>query len=137
MSLELEIKNLTEAVKELTKQLAAANLRVVGQEGGDTPTLEPEPVKAEPVKTESVKVEPVKEPVKTKPKKPVEVNPVEDTISEQDLQGLCMKIVQADRSKGQTIKAMLAEYDGAKTIKQVSPDNYQVLKEALEGLLHE
>ena len=122
MSLELEIKNLTEAVKELAKQLAAANLRAVGREGGDTPTPQPEPVK---------------EPVKAKPKKPVEVNPVEDAVSEQDLQGLCMKIVQADRSKGQTIKDMLAEYDGAKTIKQVNPDNYQVLKEALEGLLHE
>lgn len=116
MSLENEIKNLTAAVVALTERIGQL-----------------EAPKVESPKKEAVKVEkPKKEKVKT-----TETTPSDDTITAESLQALCMTIVKADRSKGAAIKEMLNELNGAKTIKDVNPDQYAVLKESLEGLLNE
>lgn len=120
MSLETEIKALREAVVKLTETMQQAvdpksDTKVVG------PKVEPKP-------------EPKAEP---KPKaKPKAGSVISDTdeVTEQSLQALCMEIVQADRSKGHEIKALLATYNEAKTIKQVNPDQYTELKAKLEDI---
>lgn len=120
MSLETEIKALREAVVKLTE-----TMQQVVDPKSDTKVVEP---KVEP------KPEPKAEP---KPKAKPKAEPVisdTDEVTEQSLQALCMEIVQADRSKGHEIKALLATYNEAKTIKQVNPDQYAELKAKLEDI---
>lgn len=120
MSLETEIKALREAVVKLTETMQQAV-----DPKSDTKVVEP---KVEP------KPEPKAEP---KPKAKPKAEPVisdTDEVTEQSLQALCMEIVQADRSKGHEIKALLATYNEAKTIKQVNPDQYAELKAKLEDI---
>lgn len=118
MSLESEIKNLTAAVLGLTKRIDA--------------------LATSPAQTESVEAtpEPKPEPKSAKKKEPATV-PVDDTITAESLQSLCMTIVKTDRSKGPIVKEILNEFNGAKIIKDINPDQYPVLKEALEALLNE
>ena len=111
MSLEIEIKKLTEAVTALTEQLKR---QVV------TPTTPPTP-KAEAPKAD-------------KPKPKVET-PKDDSPTAESLQNLCMDIVKADRSKRDEIKSIIATFDGATTIKGVAANRLAELKTMLEGLL--
>lgn len=114
MSLELEIKNLTLAVQELTRAITEQVSVPKAKESA-------KPKAKETVEPEAPKVE-----------TPKEVG----TVTEQDLQALCMSIVQKDRSLGGKIKEAIGKYDGAKTIKQVNAENYPELKGILEGLLN-
>lgn len=131
MSLELEIKNLTEAIKALTAELCASRTetQVSKIKESSSQEIKEETVKPEKVKKESPKVE-KENPQEAK----VDSDQTSNPVTEQDLQALCMKIVQADRSKGSDIKSLLATYDGAKTVKQVGSEHYAELKEKLEDI---
>lgn len=128
MSLETEIKALREAVVKLTETMQQAV-----DPKSDTKVVEPK-VEPKPEPKSEPKPEPKAEP---KPKVKPKAEPVisdTDEVTEQSLQALCMEIVQADRSKGHEIKALLATYNEAKTIKQVNPDQYAELKAKLEDI---
>ena len=76
---------------------------------------------------------------KTKAEKPsldtkAETEPAEVAISREDLQDLCMTIVRNDRSKKADVKAAIASFGGASTLKAVADSDLAALKAALEGL---
>lgn len=55
-------------------------------------------------------------------------------ISREDLQDLCMTIVRNDRSKKADVKATIASFGGASTLKAVADSDLAALKTSLEAL---
>lgn len=124
MSLESKVESLTAAILALTAQIA---------------TLQNIAPAAKPVVEDTKAVEEVIEVVEEKPapkakKKAVKKEePVEtETPTVEELQALCMTIVRADRTLGPEVKAAIAGFGDAKTIKQV-PESDLV---ELQGLLN-
>jgi len=88
MSIETEIKHLTEAVKALTAQL---------QLGANPSTIDVKPIKVEaPTKVE---------PPQTEQQEP------EKTVSRDDLQTKCLQLVRGKPENKTKIKELLAQYD--------------------------
>lgn len=120
MSLETKIEKLTNAVELLTRAILerdvvelAANL--------DAPTTPADSEKVE----ELVKEE-------TDKAKPAET--VDDAPTVEELQGMCLKLVRADKGNKAKILELVGAYKGAKTIAEVPAKKLPELKTKLEAL---
>ena len=77
---------------------------------------------------------------KTQPQSQKEAAPVEEVkadgpgISRDDVQELCMSIVRDDRSKKVDVKAAIASFGGAKTLKDIAEQDLADLHKKLEAL---
>lgn len=107
--LKAELSELRAVIVELTSAMRSA------------PVSTAAPVEA---KTESVV-----EMMKAELSKPDHVE-----IIREDLQDLCMTIVRNDRSKKADVKATIASFGGASTLKDVADSDLAALKVALEAL---
>lgn len=156
--LEVEIKNLTAAVKELTELLKSGVLNQSATHRSEQDSKADEKASSKPNKTtevkESPKPTPAPKPKAVTPPKESKVEeaqkpnddvgfddisldgPIEEAVSvtEQDLIEVCMSIVKKDRSKKDVIKSTIASF-GGNVISEVDPSKYADLKTALEGLI--
>lgn len=119
--LETEIKNLTEAVKALTEALTSQKTQAA-----PVPSAAPADEKPKVAKPKVAKP-------KTKeadaPKK--ETSEAEPTAS--DIQSLCMRIVQADRSKADAIREVLSNH-GATSVTRLAAEHYGSVMAALSAI---
>lgn len=130
--LELEIKALKEEVIEL--RLTVSEFIAALREG---PTGQPDaaPVDKTPAKTEKPKVAKVEKP---KGVGAVEVNnavePEAAPATRESIQELCTGLIRTDRSKRDTIKDIIASYDGATNLRMVKDDDLAELYAKIEAL---
>jgi|SRR5690625_3895847 len=115
--LETEIKNLTEAVKALTEAIRSQASPVEGKP------------KDEKVVTKTDK----KEDPKTEQRAGHEKEEVLSGVTASDIQSLCMRIVQADRSKADAIRKVLDDH-GAKSVTRLDAKHYDSVMSALTKL---
>ena len=108
--LETEIKNLTEAVKALTEALTSQKTQAAPAD-------------------EKPKVTKPKTKEADAPKK--ETSEAEPTAS--DIQSLCMRIVQADRSKADAIREVLSNH-GATSVTRLAAEHYGSVMVALAAI---
>lgn len=123
--LEQKIEGLTKAVENMATVMGRLNDSIVRLSSGlpvDSPRDD-----ADPVENEVEQADP--EPVAPRANKKEAT-----TVSREDVQDLCMSIVREDRSKQAQIKAAIAAYDGAKTLKGVAEQNLAALKADLEKI---
>ena len=94
-----------------------------------------------PAKADAPKEEKAEKPKTTKAEKPKADAPkaakvdAADTVSEDDLQDLCMKIVRQDRTLRSAVKDIISTYGNARVIGDVPPADFGFLKADLEALL--
>src|SRR5699024_10914048 len=115
--LETEIKNLTEAVKALTEALTSQKTQAA-------PVPSADPADEKPKDDKKVTRPKTKE--ADAPKK--ETSEAEPTAS--DIQSLCMRIVQADRSKADAIREVLSNH-GAPSVTRLAAEHYGSVMVAL------
>lgn len=114
--LETEIKNLTEAVKALTEALTSQKTQAA-----PVPSAAPADEKPKVTKPKAKEVD--------APKK--ETSEAEPTAS--DIQSLCMRIVQADRSKADSIREVLGNH-GATSVTRLAAEHYSSVMTALSAI---
>lgn len=121
--LELEIKALKEEVIEL--RLTVSEFIAALREG---PTDQPAaaPVDKTPAKAEKPKA--------AKVEKPKEVEPEAAPVTRESIQELCTGLIRTDRSKRDTIKDIIASYDGATNLRMVKDDDLAELYAKIEAL---
>lgn len=121
-SLKLEIVQLKDAINTLSATLigVAHALPTIPSAPNYTPEPKPKPM-PEPMP------EPTPEPEPT-PK------PTPDPVTVDELQTLCTTLVRKNAELRETIRATIASFDGAKTLKKVPADKLPELKAALEAL---
>lgn len=130
--LELEIKALKEEVIEL--RLTVSEFIAALREG---PTDQPSvaTVDQAPAKVDKPKVAKVEEPKKTDS---IEVNnavePEAAPATRESIQELCTGLIRTDRSKRDTIKDIIASYDGATNLRMVKDDDLAELYAKIEAL---
>ncbi|MDX1486600.1 MAG: hypothetical protein R3268_00260 [Acidiferrobacterales bacterium] len=117
--LEQKIQDLTAQVETLTKAVEALTGAMQGQVAPSQPQAASEPVAEQPA--------PEPDPAPSQ-------EATQDGPKREDLQDLCMTIVRSDRSKRGAVKAAIAQFDGAETLKDVPEDKLGELKAALEAL---
>lgn len=110
-------------LEELKAELS--ELRAVIVELTSTMRSAPAPTAA----SVEAKPESVADPIKDRPTKPEAVK-----INRDDLQDLCMTIVRNDRSKKADVKAAIASFGNASTLKDVAESDLAALKTSLEAL---
>ena len=115
-----EIALLREALQAFGQTLNQPTPQVTKAEAPKVEAPKAEAPKAEAPKAEAPKAE--------TPKAETPKGPVMD-----DLQGLCMQIVRADRSKKDAVKATIAKY-GAETLVGVAAADYPALFADLKAL---
>jgi hypothetical protein len=117
--LEQKIEELTNAVLLLTQVMSAVHADKIS-EFNDAPKAEtPAPApKAEKKPAPTPKVE----------------APAFEVVTMDELQTLCMTIVREDRSKRDAVKATIAEFGDAKTLKDVPVNDLPALKAKLVAL---
>ena len=119
--LELEIQNLREEMAKLRESIEAMSA-AIGQ-------TSPERVET---KTEHKAAKPEAKQEKPKPAEP-ESSPAQ-SLSRDDLQDLCMRLVREDRSRKRDIMDAIASFGDAATLKDV-PDAYlPALRVMLEAI---
>lgn len=118
--LETEIKNLTEAVKALTEALTSQKTQAA-------PVPSATPADEKPKADKKVARPKTKE--VDAPKK--ETSEAEPTAS--DIQSLCMRIVQADRSKADAIREVLSNH-GATSVTRLAAEHYGSVMTALAAI---
>src|SRR5699024_744069 len=118
--LETEIKNLTEAVKALTEALASQKTQAAPVPSADSADKKPKADK----KVTKPKTKEVDAPEK-------ETSDSEPTAS--DIQSLCMRIVQADRSKAAAIREVLSAH-GATSVPRLAAEHYGSVMTALSAI---
>lgn len=142
--LELEVVKLTGAIESLVKKLDEFMQQAAAMH---LSTMPAEPVVEAPkvLKRKSAKIvsEPVPEPVEEeKPTPDPEPEPVaavapvsELTTDRHELQQICLKAVRDNRAIKDKIYALLAEFDGAKTINALHQTDLPEFSQALHDLL--
>lgn len=114
--LETEIKNLTEAVKALTEALTSQKTQATPAPSANPAEGEPKVTKPKPKEVDA-------------PRK--ETSEAEPTAS--DIKSLCMRIVQADRSKADAIREVLSNH-GATSVTRLAAEHYGSVMVALSAI---
>lgn len=143
--LELEVVKLTGAIESLVKKLDELMQQTAAMQ---LSTVDAEPAEKAPqvLKRKAAKIarDPAPEPVVEEEKPTPDPDPVpvaavepaaELTTDRHELQQMCLKAVRDDRSIKDKIYALLAEFEGAKTINALHATDLPEFSQALHDLL--